>query len=66
MTSRRAVGRLVIRRLVADIQKGRISLSARHLVARQLKINMEEITVMVADASHEKYVDTILETMAGR
>ena len=25
---------------------------------------MEEIEVMVADASHEKYVDTILETMA--
>jgi hypothetical protein len=25
---------------------------------------MEEIKVMVADASHEKYVDTILETMA--
>lgn len=25
---------------------------------------MEEIRVMVADASHEKYVDTILETMA--
>ena len=25
---------------------------------------MEEIKVLVADASHEKYVDTILETMA--
>jgi len=25
---------------------------------------MEEVKVMVADASHEKYVDTILETMA--
>lgn len=25
---------------------------------------MEEITVMVADATHEKYVDTILETIA--
>ena len=25
---------------------------------------MEEITVLVADASHEKYVDTILDTMA--
>ena len=25
---------------------------------------MEEIEVMVADASHEKYVDTILETIA--
>lgn len=24
---------------------------------------MEEIKVMVADASHEKYVDTILETI---
>ena len=25
---------------------------------------MEEIKVMVADASHEKYVDTILQTIA--
>lgn len=25
---------------------------------------MKEIEVMVADASHEKYVDTILDTMA--
>ena len=25
---------------------------------------MEEIKVMVADASHEKYVDTILKTIA--
>ena len=28
------------------------------------KTTMEEITVLVADASHEKYVDTILDTMA--
>lgn len=26
---------------------------------------MEEIEVVVADAMHEKYVDTILETIAG-
>ena len=32
-------------------------------VKRLSKGNMEEINVMVADSSHEKYIDTILETI---